>query len=266
MLRSLKEITGYTLLATDDVIGHCKDFLFDDGLWVVRYMVADTGKWLTHHEVLITPSSLKEPDWSTEQISVNLTHDQIEASPPLEKHAPVSREYEIAFHEYYDQAFYWLGADLREGRPDEQGVIQPIEDLPDIEELSDEDEVVTAAKSEDTQDLEGKLRSAVEVMDYMVESKDGDAGRVEDLIVDDLSWVIRYLVVDTGHWLPGKKVLVNPEWIESVTWADQKVHVDLDQQEIEKCPDYDADAPVNREYEVRLYDYHGRPRYWERKE
>jgi hypothetical protein len=265
MLRSLKEITGYTLQETDDVIGTCTDFLFDDQLWVIRYMVADTGNWLKQHKVLITPSSVGEPSWQTERIAVKLTREQIEACPPLDKHAPISREYEITYHEHFDIPFYWMGADFREGIPNADGVVETIEDLPDL----DEEETEPQESVDDNVDKEieqGQLRSAVEVMDYSVKAKDGDAGRVEDIIVDDETWVIRYLAIDTGHIIPDKKVLINTEWVDDVNWEDQYLHIDLSHESIRQCPGYDPNEPVNREYEVRLYDYHGRPRYWEKSE
>jgi hypothetical protein len=56
------------------------------------------------------------------------------------------------------------------------------------------------------------------------------------------------LVVNTQNWLPGKSVLVSPQWVKGVSWAKRKVHLDLEQGVIE----------------VRLYDYYGRPRYWTR--
>ena len=43
-----------------------------------------------------------------------------------------------------------------------------------------------------------------------------------------------------------------------------RVHVDLDRDTVAHSPKYDPSAPVNLEYEVRLYDYYGRPKYWTR--
>ena len=261
MLRSLKEMIGYNIQETDDVLGQCKDFIFDDGLWVIRYMVADTGSWLKHHKVLISPASLGEPDWRTERLPVSLSRQQIEACPPLEAHSPISREYEVSFHEYFEIPFYWIGANFMEGQPDASGVIKPIDDM----DLKQDEPIAekTPPRSEKADELEGALRSAVEVMDYDVSATDGDIGRVEDIIIEDDSWVIRYLAIDTGALLPGKKVLINTEWIDTVSWTDTRVKIDLTQDAVRECPDYDPDAPVNREYEVHLYDYHGRPRYWE---
>lgn len=261
MLRSLKEITGYTLQETDDVIGTCKDFLFDDGLWVIRYMVADTGNWLKHHKVLITPGSLGEPDWQTERLPVKLSREQIESCPPLDNHAPISREYEITYHEHFEIPFYWMGADFREGMLDAHGAVNTVDDLPDIDEEISES---MQQQEEPIEPSEGQLRSAIEVMNYSVSASDTNAGRVDDIIIDDSSWVIRYLAIDTGHIMPDRKVLINTEWIESVSWEKECVTLDLTLDAIRECPPYDPDEAVNREYEVRLYDYHGRPRYWEK--
>jgi hypothetical protein len=106
------------------------------------------------------------------------------------------------------------------------------------------------------------LRSTQEVLGYYIHASDGDLGHVEDFIVDDDNWTIRYMVVDTRNWLPGKKVLVAPEWITEVSWGESKVYVDLTQDAIKDSPEYDPTETVNRLYEERLYDFYGRPKYW----
>jgi hypothetical protein len=98
---------------------------------------------------------------------------------------------------------------------------------------------------------------------YTVAGQDDACGTVKDFLVDDEYWVVRYLVLDTGNWLPGRKVILAPAWVKDVTWADRKVIVDLSQEQIKGSPEFNPDEPVNRQYEVRLYDYYGRPKYWE---
>jgi hypothetical protein len=114
--------------------------------------------------------------------------------------------------------------------------------------------------------LDPHLRSSKEVLGYRIQASDGEVGSLENLIVDDESWNIRYLVINIGvrslPSLPGKKVLVAPAWIEAVAWEAKTVHVGLRRDTIQDSPSFDPGAPVNREYEVRLYDYHGRPKYW----
>ena len=106
------------------------------------------------------------------------------------------------------------------------------------------------------------LRSLEEVKGYHIQATDGKIGHVEDFIVDDESWEVRYLVVDTRKWLHGKQVLLSPKWIKEINWLESNVHVDLSREAVRNSPQYDPFSPVNREYEIKLYDYYGRPKYW----
>ncbi len=118
-------------------------------------------------------------------------------------------------------------------------------------------------KHKEEQPEKSHVRSVKEVTGYHIQATDGEIGHVEEFILDDQAWTLRYLVVDTRNWLPGRKVLVAPAWVTSVNWANRNVGVDLTTGAIKNSPEYDPSAPVNREYEVRLYDFYGRPRYWE---
>lgn len=167
---------------------------------------------------------------------------------------PVSRQYEIDYHQYYAMPFYWVGQELWGAYPDPTGVVHPVpsQPVPEVEEIEVE---------------EGHLRSVNEVADYHIAAVDGDAvdgdvGHVEDFLVDDITWALRYLVVDTRNWLPDRKVLVSPQWLESVSWVDEKVYVDLETDAIKNSPEFDPSQPVNRQYEIELYDYYSRPHYW----
>lgn len=111
---------------------------------------------------------------------------------------------------------------------------------------------------------DSRLRSTREVEGYHIEASDGAIGHVQEFIVDDEEWIIRYVVIDTRNWLPGKKVLIAPEWIENIDWPSGKVQVARDRKTIKDSPEFDPARTVNREYETRLYDYYGRPKYWNR--
>jgi len=248
MLRDLDEIRGYVLLAEDGEIGRCEDFLFDDHYWTIRHMVADTGKWLPGRKVLISPIALEQPEWRTKRLPVRLAREMIENSPPLKKDAPVSREYEKKWYEYYGWSVYWAGG----------GVWGPSGYPPDLFKTAQAQREV----KEEPEEISSHLRSASEVEGYHIEALDGEIGHVESFIMDDQTWAIRYVVVDTRDWLPGRKVLVSPDWIESVDWSSSVVRVGLTRKEIENSPPYDPSTPVNREYEARLYDFYGRPKYW----
>ena len=96
----------------------------------------------------------------------------------------------------------------------------------------------------------------------MIESTDGDIGHVEGFLVDEQSWAIRYMIVDTSNWWAGKRVLVAPAWIEQVDWEQSKVHVTITRAQVEASPEYDPDRPVERAYETQLHGHYGQPRYW----
>lgn len=256
MLRSIKELFGYNLKAIDGKIGRCKDFLFDDMSWTIRYMVADTGTWLPGKRVIISPISLDKPDWTSRLFPIKLTVEQIETSPDLDEHAPVSRQYETIWNKHYGYLFYW----------DSEGVWGPYhspEPLFNPELVKQEKEGEVEEKDE-YQLSEPHLRSVDEVRGYYIKAKNGDIGHVEDFIIDDKSWIIRYMIVDTRNWLPGRKVIVSPQWIETIEWAERTVSVTLNKEAIENAPEFEPDVPVNRVYESRLYDFYGRPKYWEK--
>jgi hypothetical protein len=246
MLRSLKEIMGYGLNAEDGDIGRCHDFLLDEQTWTVRYMVADTGKWLPGRKVLISPISLGNPDWRERQFPVRLTRDQIESAPDLDEHAPVSREYEIWYHKHFQWPYYWSGAGLWSSGIHPKSLYVSKPDLGD----------------EGPEFDHPHLHSCREVIGYDIGAKDGEIGHVEDFIVDDDIWAIQYAVVATRNWLPGKRVLIPLTRLEQVSWDDRVLTVDLTREAIKDAPEYDPSAPVNREYEERIYDFVGRPHNW----
>lgn len=247
MLRSSKEIIGYPITAQNGDIGRCKDFLFDDVAWTVRYMVADTGRWIPGRKVLVSPMSLDKPDWGSKRIPVKLTKKQVEDAPALEIDEPVSRQHEGELLRYYGYPYYWIGDGLWGMAASPDALARKVEE-----------------RGSGVPALSGDphLRSVDEVTGYHIHARDGEIGHVEDFILSDETWALRYLVVDTRNWLPGKKVVISPDWVEEVRWADEEVVVELTRKEIEDSPPYDPNLPVNRDYEVRLYDFYGRPAYW----
>jgi hypothetical protein len=106
------------------------------------------------------------------------------------------------------------------------------------------------------------LRSVKEVRGYHIQGSDDAIGFVADFIVDDETWAIRYLVVDTSHWWWGHKVLLAPHWATHVSWGQRKVFVHLSREAIKNSPPWDPAAVIPREYEARLHHHYGRPGYW----
>ena len=107
------------------------------------------------------------------------------------------------------------------------------------------------------------LRSSAAVTGYDIQASDGSIGHVKDFILDDESWAIRYLLVDTRNWWAGgQKVLVATRWIANIDWAGSTVHVELTREQIRNSPPYEEDAPIDRDYEERLHEAYSREGYW----
>ena len=210
-------------------------------------MVADTGKWLPSRKVLISPVSLGEPYWNTHRFQIDLTRRQIELSPPLDDHAPVSRQYEMIFANYYRTAPYWAGMGAWATQPSPSDL------------LAEEDKLATEFKGT----AENHLRSIKEVTGYHIQATDGEIGHVEDFAADDKTWDLRYVLVNTSKWLPHRRVLVSPQWITAVDWAEEKLWVDLTIDKVQNSPKYDIEEPINRDYECALHDYYCRRGYWQ---
>jgi hypothetical protein len=245
MLFTANALKGFKLDSFDGEIGEVSEFYFDDHHWAIRYLVADTGGWLTGRQVLISPYALVAAIKEDSTIAVNLTKQQIEDSPSLDSDKPVSRQFELNYNGYYGWPMYW-------GGPLMWGAYPYLVRDPNQWNMPTETE-----KSWDPH-----LRSTNAVTGNHIQAIDGEIGHVEDFIIDDETWAIRYLVVDTRNWWPGKKVLVSPEWIESVSWSDLKVHVKLTRDAIKASPEYTEEALITRDYESGLFRHYGRDGYW----
>lgn len=259
MLRNAKKLEDHALRASDGDIGHVKDFFFDDRAWTVRYLVVDTGTWLNRRKVLISPTALGVADWEHRVLPVALTQDQVRRSPPLDASQPVTREHESQLTHYYNWPAYWGAA----GFPD-LGYALPMVPV-DVQPPQHEGGTVVPARrvSADTaaRPADYHMRSVRGVTGSEIEATDGPIGHVDDFLIDDRTWEVRYLVVDTRNWLPGKKVVVAPQWIHNVGWEEAKVHVDLTREAIKSSPAYDPAAVVTPDYSGQLHDHYGRPRY-----
>ncbi|CAN5863210.1 PRC-barrel domain-containing protein [soil metagenome] len=246
MLRSLADLNDYSVSATDGDLGHVGGFLLDDEQWVLRYLIVEVGDLLDRHRVLISPISFGRADWATHRFHLALTLDQIKSSPDIDTDKPVSRQHERDYLGYYGYPNYWGQAGMWG-----MGV------FPGLLAGSTPYDVSPTAATESAGDAH--LRSANELRGYHIHGSDGAIGHVVDFILDDESWAIRFLVIDTSAWWFGKKVLVSPRWADSIRWDDRTIHLDISRAAVKSSPEWNPDAPVNRELEHRLYDYYGRP-------
>jgi hypothetical protein len=184
-------------------------------------------------------------------LDVALTKAQVENSPSIDTHQPVSRQHEAEYMSYYGYPYYWNGPYLWGPALYPAVVGTPVS--ADAEALSEKIRRESA---------DSHLRSTEGVTGYNIEAVDGEIGHVDGFVMDDELWAIRYIEVATRNWWPGKKVLVSPEWIERVSWADSKVYTALSREAIRNAPEYIESRLFTREYEKSLYFHYGRPPYW----
>jgi hypothetical protein len=225
MLRSIRQLIGDKLGASDGEIGHVKDFYFDDQDWVIRYVVADTGSWLPGRQVLLSPHAFGRFNQTDKILRVNLTRQQIENSPPMELHKPLSRQYEDLYFQYYGWPAYWQGDGLW-GMSGSPVVGMP---LPPVPPQRPPPRVGRA---------DAHLQSTNAVNGYIVEAHDGAVGHVQDFMIDNESWAIGELIVKTDHHFSGKEVQISSSQVARVSYNKSTVFVDLACEDFEQSPEH----------------------------
>ncbi len=244
MLRSSDDLRRMTLHATDGELGQVEEFYFDDEHWTVRYLVVRTGSWLSGRTVLLSPTVVTGADWESHRLRVSLTMDQVRHSPDVSTDRPVSRLQELEYLRYYDQPPYWmLGAEVG-------GSAIAI----DAAMRAAAAEAEAAGSEPPTH-----LRSSREVRGYSIDASDGSIGHLHGYLIDDATWRVRYLVVDTSTWWFGKDVVISPEWVSKVSWGERSLHVDHTREAIRSSPAYDPRTPMSKAYADSLDTHFRKP-------
>ncbi len=214
MIQSVLELKGFKIHAIDGDLGHLDEFYFDDYSWTIRYLVVQTGTWLSDRRVLISPKSIRETEWPSRRILMALTQNQIRKSPDIYTDRPVSRQNEIDLHQYYGWDYYWVS--------------------PGVWEYN--------YRTDEAKDPH--LRSTKEVIGYQILARDGEIGHSCDFLLDDETWKIQYMLVDTTNWWFGKRIIVSPSKIKSIIWTENEISVDLDRETIRSRPEYDPEKSI----------------------
>jgi len=228
MLVATHSVYGCSIEGTDALAGNVRDLLFNDQTWDIKHLVVHTGNWLTGHSELLSPKVVETADWHGRHLRVHLTKEEVERQPPLGDVPMIARRDEAEARKLIAWETYWTGI----------------------------------LAGFDARETDPHIDSAKEVNGYRIEAFDGIIGHVEDFIVDDDTWKIRYLVVDTRNWFPGRHVLLMPMSVRTISWDLRKIHVELSRETIRSSPDYDRTVPVDRPYEERLHDHYDVPKYW----
>lgn len=245
----------YNVKALDGDLGKVKDIYFDDQSWTVRYLVVDTKKWLPGRKVLISPLSMDEVDHENEVVHIQETKKKIKDSPEVDEAEPVSKRHEILISDYFDWPYYWTNIGLWGSYETPRALIRAYDDNGEIQSSLEKD-VETKYHLRSMNEIQGEFSG------YQINATNGDIGRVVDFLIDDDMWKAKYLIVETGKWLPGKLVIISPDWIENVDWFNKKVSVDLTKEQIKNGPEYSFYTPLTREFEEKVYDSYGKEKYW----
>lgn len=238
--RGIARMRGASILATDGRIGRVQDLYFDDRRWATRYIVVDTDGWLSGRQVLISPMAIQSVDWEDSGIRLNLTREQIENSPGIGHDEPVSRQYERRHYAYYGWPLYSAG--------------NGVWDKSNYPILEEGQPAGTTAEGDQEEHVDPHLRSAADVVGYRIHGTDGDFGSITDLLINNHSWKIRWLAVDTTPWWPGGNVLIMTGSVRKIAWQGRSIDVDLTTKQIADSPAWEEGKSMTMEEERSLID------------
>ena len=196
-LHKVSRIRGTDVHAVDGYVGRVEEFYFDDEQWRIRYLVINTESWLSRHPVLISTEAVK-PDWGLAGFKLTLTREQVRSSPEIDLQRAVSRQDEERVLGHFGHPVYWNANGHSGSTPN--------------------------------------LCSTKEVIGDHIQASDGAIGHVDDFLIDERSWRVDYLVVDTSNWIGGKWVLIAPTTLKGINWADSKLNVGLTREAVKHSP------------------------------
>jgi sporulation protein YlmC with PRC-barrel domain len=242
MKRSIKDILGYKVTTKDGTDGKCKDALFDNDSWTIRYLEVDFGTIFNDRKVLIPRFLLRDFHVSEDHMHLELTKEQIDNCPKPEDHLTVSRKYEEEIHKYYGIDYYWSQPYAMPVDP-VAGASYPLR--------------VPSQETVNEYELNTKLRSFNEIKGYTIHANDGKMGNIADLIIDDSDWRIVYAVVNSGNWLEWRrKVLLDIGWIDKISYENKEAQTYLPLDAIKNAPEYDPRASIDNQYENVLHRHY----------
>ena len=247
MLQAGLALKGFLIAAEDGTLGTVNDFLFDDQTWKLRWLVVDTGGWLSGRKVLVHPSAIGPIDYDREVVPVRLTRTQVKDSPDIAQDRPVSRQMESDLYGYYGTDPTW-GGNLY----GMSALAYPL-----AARASDADLMERPGRLDGADEEDPHLRSVAAVTGYHVHATDGEIGHVENLLIDSDGWDIRYFIVDTSNWWFGRHVLVAPLAVRHISWGSHEIEVDVSRDQVKSSPPWDPLVEIDRYYQQRLHSHYG---------
>lgn len=209
----VSDLKGDDVLARDGAVGRLDDVYFDDERWSVRYMVVDTGGWVAGRRMLVSPQAVEAGISDPGKLRIGATREQLKDAPGAQTDLPVAEQQRIAQAEGFGPPYYWSNPVLwGRGGP-------------------------VAQAAHEKREADPHLRSSNEVIGYDVQALDGSLGNVDDFVIDERTWKISGVVVDTKKWWPGGEVRLSPQHVERIDSAGRKLHVCLSRDELKAARD-----------------------------
>lgn len=269
MIRSLREIEGYAIHAVDGRIGKVYEFLFDTFQWAVRYVAVDLGGWISDRKVILSARAIEHA--APGELRVNASREKIRTGPDIDTIHKLDRSAEAELHDHYSWPYYWQQPTYYYQQDSNPIAGDPYTAPSWPAGASPEYATYAHASPADREKSRGArerpaepmLRETRDVHGYHIHALDGDIGHVHDFAVEDETWKIRYVIVDTRNLLPAKHVALSPRWIQDVNWEDRHVYACQTKEKIRSAPAFDGRFPIPRAYEDALFEHYGSPKYWE---
>jgi hypothetical protein len=282
MLQKGGKFLDFVLFGSDEYIGAIRDLYFDDWQWVVRYVVVELTEPEPSPNVLISPLPFVKVDTARKEITVDLQIEKIRKSPEIDTDLPISRQYEIALRRYYEWPEYWGQNDFLDshdvsktgdedtlpmdevgkptpGRTDDpdEGFITDtsmefVPDEPDDEETIEEE----FGRSEEDVTYSSELRSFKEIKNYYIQTTNASHSTIEDFIVDDSDWSIKYLIINLRNSNNNEFVLITPQLLQQIDYGATKVFSSISQEQLENAPRFNPDKPISIDFEKEVYNYY----------
>ena len=253
MLQVISALKGYAIEASDGKIGSASDFLFDAEKWQVRWLVVDVGTWLSERMILLQPSAIAQTDYEEQKLRTNLTRAQVEGSPNISEHEPVSHQMERQLYSYYGWDPLW-GGDYLGGSAGAMATPLMSEPYLGVGAAREAADIDPAPAAEDM-----ALQSSNEVIGYHIHAVDGDIGHVENILVDSATWGIRYLMVATSNWWIGQHVLISPAAVREIDWSERHVKLNVTRDQVQTSPPWDPDKLMDQDYMKQLHSHYRWP-------
>ncbi len=233
---TFSSLRHFSVEASDGDLGRVADVFFEDATWTARYLAVETGGWLRHRRILVSPIAVNRVSAETRSLSVTLNRSEVANSPTVDTELPLSRQMELRYRNYFAWPLYWVATFVSAYDPSRYPALARLDEAIGAGRIRRREPLMPEPRQDP------HLRSADKITGYAVMARDGMAGRVTDFVLDSDGWRIDALLVDTEHWPHHRRVQLATDAVTDIDWAMSCVHVPATRAEVARAPEYGAVA------------------------